>query len=662
MRTDFGYFEEDDLGKPYDVKLLRRLSPFSRPYRMLLIASISLVILITFLDLSLPYVTKIVIDRYIVPSQKTDDIEQGAQNKDRVRYYQVSLDEIGVRQVVNKYPELFEVKDGVAQIPFQQLSKLERPDLFRLRQKDISGIALVAGIFLMLIVANFILNFIQVMIMEYIGQQMMHDLRVTLFRHIQSLSVSFFSKNPIGRLVTRVTNDVQNMHELFTSIISFVFKDLFLLIGIAAVMVSINWKLAIVSFTVLPIIVYASFNFSGRARKIFRLLRIKVAEINTTLSETISGMRVIQLFRQESENYRKFNRLNHENYLVGMHQIRIFGTFMPFIELMGVVALAIVIWYGGWGVLGGSISLGAVVAFISYMRMFFRPIRDIAEKYNILQNAMASAERLFLILDNKDRLPRLFTDSDPEGGAGTGRIDRITEVALDNVHFEYVAGEPVLNAVSFELKAGKTLAIVGPTGSGKTTLIHLLTRFYDPTSGRVLINGRDIKTLDTSAFREKIALVMQEPFLFSGSIRDNIAQGNGTISERAMAHVLEASNCKSLVDRQSKGLDTILSEGGTTLSSGERQLISIARAMARNPDLIILDEATSYIDSTTEHQIQEALDNLLSDRTSIVIAHRLSSARNADRIIVLNHGRIIESGTHAELMNSRGFYFRLTQL
>ena len=300
MRTDFGYFEEDDLGKPYDVKLLRRLSPFSKPYRMLLIASISLVILITFLDLSLPYVTKIVIDRYIVPSQKTDDIEQGAQNKDRVRYYQVSLHEIGVRQVVNKYPELFEVKDGVAQIPFRQLSKLERPDLFRLRQKDISGIALVAGIFLMLIVANFILNFIQVMIMEYIGQQIMHDLRVTLFRHIQSLSVSFFSKNPIGRLVTRVTNDVQNMHELFTSIISFVFKDLFLLIGIAAVMMSISWKLAIVSFTVVPIVVYASFNFSGRARKVFRLLRIKVAEINTTLSETISGMRVIQLFRQES--------------------------------------------------------------------------------------------------------------------------------------------------------------------------------------------------------------------------------------------------------------------------------------------------------------------------------------------------------------------------
>jgi ATP-binding cassette, subfamily B, multidrug efflux pump len=662
VRTDFGYFEEEDLGKPYDVRLLRRLSPYSRPYRKLLVASISLVILITLLNLALPYVTKIVIDRYIVPVQKADGNRQGDRKGGGVRYYRIRMNETGVGEIVAKYPEFFKVKDGVAQIPFQQLSRLDHPDIICLRSKDLAGIAGVAAIFLLLIVADFILNFVQVMIMEYTGQYMMHDLRVTLFRHIQSLSVSFFAKNPIGRLVTRVTNDVQNMHELFTSIISFVFKDLFLLIGIAAVMVSISWRLALVSFAVLPIVVYASFKFSGRARKIFRLLRIKVAEINTTLSETISGMRVIQIFRQESENYRRFKRLNHENYLAGMSQIRIFGTFMPFIEFMGVMALAIVIFYGGWGVLGDSISLGAMVAFISYMRMFFRPIRDIAEKYNILQNAMASAERIFLVLDNTNRLHRRYADDDSKRDDGTGRIDRITEVAMDNVHFEYVTGEPVLKAVSFELQAGKTLAVVGPTGSGKTTLINLLVRFYDPTTGKVRINGQDIRTLDTSAFRAKMALVMQEPFLFSGSIRDNIVQGNGTISDQAMADILKASNCKRLIDGQPDGLDTQLSEGGTTISSGERQLISIARAMARNPDLIILDEATSYIDSTTEQQIQEALDNLLSDQTSIVIAHRLSTARNADRIIVLNRGRIIESGTHAELMDSRGFYFRLTQL
>ncbi len=662
MRTDFGYFEEEDLGKPYDVRLLRRLYPFSKPYRKLLAASISLVILITLLDLALPYITKIVVDRYIVPIEETGNAGKSAGDKDRIRYYKTPVNRPSILQIVKKYPDYFEINDGIARISYQHLTELDRADLYRLRQKDISGISLISGIYLLLILISFFLNFIQVMIMEYTGQQMMHDLRVRLFEHIQSLSVSFFTRNPIGRLVTRVTNDVQNMHELFTSIISFVFKDLFLLIGIAAVLVSISWELALVSFTVLPVVVYASFAFSGRARKIFRELRIQIAEINTKLSETISGMQVIQLFRQESQNYRNFKRLNHENYLAGMRQIQIFGTFMPFIELMGVVAIAIVVFYGGWGVLDDTISLGAVVAFISYMRMFFRPIRDIAEKYNILQNAMASAERIFIILDNTERLPQATEGFEPEQPAPADRMDRIDEVALDDVHFEYESGEPVLKGVSFHLRAGKTLAIVGPTGSGKTTLIQLIIRFYDPTSGRVLINGRDIKTFDTVAFRSKMALVMQEPFLFSGTIRDNIVQGNGSLSERELSGILEASNCKGFVDRQPNGLETVLSEGRTAISSGERQLISIARAMARHPDLIILDEATSYIDSTTEHQIQEALDHLLSDRTSIVIAHRLSTARHADRIIVLNRGRIIESGTHEELVKAGGFYYRLTQL
>ena len=661
MRNDFGYVEEEDLGKPYDVGLLRRLYPFSRPYRKLLAASISLVILITLLDLSLPYLTKIIVDRYIVPVAKTGPGGEDG-SKDGGRYYQTSADRADIVQIVKKYPDLFQLTDGMVRISYRHLSDLERTDLYRLRQPDISGIGMISGIYLLLIIAGFFLNFIQVMIMEYTGQQMMNDLRVTLYDHIQSLPLSFFNRNPVGRLVTRVTNDVQNMHELFTSIISFVFKDLFLLIGIAVVLIGISWKLALVSFTVLPVVVYASFMFSGRARKIFRDLRIKVAEINTRLSETITGMQVIQLFRQESENYRRFQRLNHENYLAGMRQIRIFGTFMPFIEFMGVVALAIVIFYGGWGVLGDTISLGAVVAFLAYMRMFFRPIRDIAEKYNILQNAMASAERIFLILDNTERLPRTSAGYGPGHSAASDRIDRIDEVGMDHVNFAYVSGEPVLRSISFRLRAGNRLAIVGPTGSGKTTLIQLIIRFYDPTSGRVLINGRNIKTFDPSAFRSKMALVMQEPFLFSGTIRDNIVQGNGSITERRLLEILEASNCKTLVDRLPDGLDTILSEGKGALSSGQRQLISIARAMARNPELIILDEATSYIDSTTEQQIQEALDRLLSDRTSIRIAHRLSTARNADRILVLNRGRIIESGTHAELMDTRGFYYRLTQL
>jgi ATP-binding cassette subfamily B protein len=661
MPTEFEYVEEDALGKSYDLKLLRRLYPFAGPYRRLLAVSIVLVVLITLLDLAVPYIIKIAIDRYIVPGQMTrneNESRTGAAHVAGGRYYEIRIDTPAVRKIVSEHPDLFEIKDGTARISLADLASLNREDILRLRQKDLSGIGRMAAIFLLLVVLDFLLNFVQVILMEYAGQRVMHDLRIVLFRHIQSRSVSFFNKNPVGRLVTRVTNDVQNMYELFTSVISFVFKDLFLLVGIAAVLVGISWKLALVSFTVLPIVLLASFSFSGRARTVFREQRIKIAEINTRISETISGMKVIQLFRQERQNYRRFERLNHENYLAAMRQILLFGTFMPFIEFMGVFALAIIIFYGGKGVMAESISLGAVVAFLSYMRMFFRPIRDIAEKYNILQNAMASAERIFLILDNREALPQRIA-----APVGTpARLDRIEEVALEKVFFEYVPGEPVLKDITFRFQARQTLAVVGPTGSGKTTLINLITRFYDATSGRVLINGQDIRSLDPAVLRSKIALVMQDPFLFSGTLRENIVRGDGSISEAKLEEIVQASNCRSIVEKHADGLDSRLPEGGSNLSSGERQLVSIARAMARNPELIILDEATSYIDSTTEQQIQKALDNLLVDRTAVVIAHRLSTARNADKIMVLNRGRILEAGTHRELMESRGFYYRLTQL
>jgi ATP-binding cassette subfamily B multidrug efflux pump len=666
MHIDYGHFEEKQLGKPYDVKLLGRLYPYTKPYKLLLLSSIVLIVLLTLLDLSLPYVTKIAIDRYIVPGQKIKENKMVVRDDDKIRTLKADMADPKIESIVRKYSDLFKVEGSFALISFRNLNKLDKNDLSILRKKDLSGVTFITAVFLAIVIFNFVLNIAQVLIMEYAGQMVMHDLRVHLFKHIQSLSVAFFTRNPVGRLVTRVTNDIQNMHELFTSVIAFVFKDLFLLVGIAVVLMGIHLKLALVSFMVIPFVLYASLHFSGQAREAYRTLRIKIAEINTRFSETIGGIKVIQLFLQEKQNYLGFKNLNHEHYLAGMKQIHVFAIFMPVIEILGAAAIAVVIFYGGGGVLSGTISLGALVAFLSYMKMFFRPIRDIAEKYNILQNSMASAERIFLILDNSETIQQPAADigfhTESKSKPLSTVLDKISEISMEKVSFEYVKNEPVLKNISFSIKAGETLAVVGPTGSGKTSMINLIIRFYDPTSGRVLFNGVDIKEKHINDLRAKMALVMQDPFLFSDTIRENITLGGRDLSEAAFQQILQDSNCKTIIDRLPEGVHTVLSEGGTSISSGERQLISIARAFARNPDLIILDEATSYIDSETEVKIQEALTKLMSNRTSIIVAHRLSTAREADKIIVLNRGQIIETGNHSELMKIQGFYYRLNQL
>jgi len=666
MRIDYGYFEEKQLGKPYDVKLLRRLYPYTKPYKLLFLCSIVLVVFITILDLSLPYVTKIAIDRYIVPGRESVKNNKTARTEVNTRIFKANMSDPKIERVVRKYPDLFRIQGASARIYFRDLDKLDKKDLTVLREHDLSGVTWITTLFLAVVILNFVFDIVQVLIMEYAGQMVMHDLRLRLFNHIQSLSISFFTRNPVGRLVTRATNDIQNMYELFTSVIVFVFKDLFLLVGIAGLLMAINFKLALACFAVIPFVVYASFHFSSQARAAYRTLRIKIAEINTRFSETIGGIKVIQLFLKEKQNYLSFKNLNHEHYLAGMRQIHVFAIFMPVVEIFGATAIAIVIFYGGGSVMAGTISLGALVAFLSYMKMFFTPIRDIAEKYNILQNAMASAERIFLILDSKETIQPLVPDIDfqPHSTSKSpdASWDKISEISLENVFFEYVKNEPVLKNVSFRIKAGETCAIVGPTGSGKTTIVNLVIRFYEPTSGQVLLNGVNTKKRHVSELRSKMALVMQDPFLFSESIRDNITLGRDTIPESDFQQILKDSNCQTFIERLPDGVHTVLSEGGASISSGERQLISIARAFASHPDLIILDEATSYIDSETEQKIQEALAKLMANRTSIIVAHRLSTAREADKIIVLNRGQVIESGNHAELMKRRGFYYRLNQL
>jgi len=654
MHPDYGYFEETRLGKSYDVKLLKRLLPFIFPYKLIILCSILLVIGITALDLALPYVTKVSIDRYIVPQTTEAAQAAGRSDEPRKRYLKADLNDPRQRVIVQKYSTLFQIEGQTALISYDSLARLEKSDLKMLRQKDFSGLGMMALIFLVIVLLNFILNFAQKMIMEYSGHMIMHDLRMRLFRHIQDLAIEFFTRNPVGRLVTRVTNDVQNMHELFTSVISLVFKDCFLLAGIAAVLLTLSWKLALVSFTVLPVVLYASAKFSVKARDVFRVLRIQIAEINTRFAETIEGIRVIQLFVQESQNYKKFKQLNHDNYLAGMRQIHVLALFMPIIELLGVIAVALVIFYGGNRVLNDALSLGTLVAFISYIRMFFRPIRDLAEKYNILQNAMASAERILLILDTKNALRAHLPVNPPI-------LDQIREIRLEDVSFSYIGDEKVLKNISLRINAGETVAVVGPTGAGKTSLVNLLPRFYDPTSGRLLINDIDIRRFHSTVFREKMALVMQEPFLFSGTLRENIFDKANHPAPEMVQEIIDAANCRKLIQRLPDGLDTVLGVGGTSISSGERQLISIARAFARDPQLILFDEATSYIDSQSEMWIQQALKKLMENRTAIIIAHRLSTVRHTDRIIVLNRGRIIETGSHAELMARQGFYYRLSQ-
>ncbi|MCJ8500168.1 ABC transporter ATP-binding protein [Desulfatitalea alkaliphila] len=655
MRGDYGYIEEGLLGKPRDLGLLKRLLPLLRPYRRLLIGSVTLVLMMTLINLTLPYLSKVAIDRYIVPVPAHTTPWPDQEMADERRYLTVDLRREQVRQVVERFDHLFERRAAAARIAYADLARLPAEDLRRLRQDQITGLGWVVLFLLVLVVADFAFTFLQRVIMERAGHRVMHDLRMRLFEHIQQQRLTFFTRQPVARLVTRMTNDVQNMHELFTTFASMVFRDIFMLLGIAAVLLALNWRIALAVFALLPVVVWAAVRFSRRAREVFRALRVKVAQINGHMAETIEGIRTIQTFGRQERNFARFADLNNETLRLGMREIHVFALFMPLIEVLGLLALAVLVLFGGLQVLDNRVSLGVLVAALTYVRMFFRPIRDLAENYNILQNAMASAERIFSLLDTDTRLPRPAEALD----AQDPRKDRLQSIALERVSFAYTPGEPVLREVSFTAQQGQTVALVGPTGAGKTSVLNLLQRFYDPDSGRIRINGVDLRHWDIRRLRGMTALVTQEPVLFSATLRENIFARPDQADEATVTRILQAAHCEALVQRLPLGLDTHLEKGGASLSSGERQLITIARALARDAQLILLDEATSYIDSQTEAVIHKALHNLIAGRTCVLVAHRLSTARSADRILVLHQGRVAEAGDHRQLMERRGLYWRL---
>jgi ATP-binding cassette, subfamily B, multidrug efflux pump len=625
--------EEEVLGKAYDSRLMARLLKYLRPYRWQVAVALVSIILKSFADVLGPYLTKVAIDRYLAPREAATATSSGIWSW--------------------------------------------------LSQNAITGIAQLAAIYVGLLVFSFLLEFLQTYFMQWTGQKVMFDLRRQIFRHLQRLHVAFFDKNPVGRLVTRVTTDVDALNEMFTSGVVSIFEDIFVLAGILGVMLCMNWKLALITFAVLPFIVVATKIFRDWVRDSYRRIRVAIARINSYLQEHISGMVVLQLFNREHKAYKQFSEINRSHMEAYKDAILAYSVYYPAIDVLSSIAIACVIWFGGAGVMRnisvtsvavsfnwktlvdfrlvrGAAELGVLVAFIQYALRFFRPIMDFSEKYNILQSAMAASERIFKLLDTPVEVVSPAVTRRPEG---PGRIE------FDHVWFAYrettesdQSSDWVLRDVTFAIEPGETVAIVGHTGAGKTTLISLLLRFYDVQKGAVRIDGVDVKEMDLVDLRSRFGVVLQDPFLFTGTIGGNIRLGTKRIQNADVEKAAEDVNLADFIRALPKGFDEEVRERGSTLSTGQKQLISFARALAHEPKILILDEATSSVDTETEFRVRDALNHMVEGRTSLIIAHRLSTVQRADKIIVMHKGQVREMGTHQQLLAQRGIYFKLYQL
>ena len=594
--------EEEAIGKAYDSQLMKRLLEYMRPYKWRVAFAMAMVSVVTPLELAPPALFWKAIDKYLVPG--TSGI-------------------IGVAQAKN-------------------------------------GLLLISAIYILVLVFDFLAQYIQIRIMQRVGQQTMYDMRKEIFRHLQRLPMTYFDKNPVGRLMTRVTTDVDALNDLFAAGVVTMINDFFLLAVMAIWLFSIDRRLALDALAVLPFIFVVTLVFRKYVRDANRKIRTAIARINAFLQEYISGMSVVQLFNRERKAREEFARRNKDNMLAWRDAILAYALFYPTVEFLSFATIALIFYSGGNRILGGTLSLGVLTAFTMYAQRFFRPIQDLSEKFNILQSAMAASERIFKLLDEPitiDSNPNAQAIAKPRG-----------EVEFRNVWFSYRnVAEPadedwVLRDVSFRMLPGQSFAIVGHTGAGKTTLVSLLLRFYDIQRGQILLDGVDIRLLNLQELRKQFGIVLQDPFLFTGTIESNVRLGTPGITRGNVEHALREIGLGEFIRSLPQGVATDVNERGSTLSVGQRQLISFARALAHNPRFLILDEATSSVDTKTELLIREALSRLLTGRTALVIAHRLSTIQHADRILVFHKGRLREQGAHQDLLAQRGIYYRLYQL
>jgi len=525
--------------------------------------------------------------------------------------------------------------------------------------KVAEGLITIVVIYLLVLFLNFIVTVFRTYLMQWIGQHVIFDVREKIFRHLQKLSLSYFDRNPIGRLVTRVTTDVETLNDWFSAGLVTVFGDVFLLLGIMIVMISIQWKLALITFSVLPILITITIFFRKRIRSAYRDIRTRIAKINSYLQENISGMIVVQIFSREKRNFKKFNELNEDHLNAHLRSILYYSLFFPSVDVIESIALALIIWFGGLYYYGDAVSFGVLVLFIQYSKRFFRPISDLTDKYNIMQAAMASSERIFMLLDEEPSIKNSATPKNISELKGN--------IEFKNVWFSYQQNKHdkpdyVLKNISFKVNPGERIAFVGATGAGKTSIINLLCRFYDVNKGEILIDGMNIKDLELQKLRKHVGLVLQDVFIFAGTVEENIKLGNENISFEDISYAAKDVNAHAFIEQLPDKYREQMMERGASLSTGQKQLLAFARALAFNPNILVLDEATSSVDTESEILIQQALNKLMSSRTSICIAHRLSTIQNCDRIIVMHKGEIREQGSHQELLKEKGLYFKLYQL